>query len=144
MGSPQEWLDMRRFYSDEIGEFIGKLASIVEKTAPGIAHSSNHYAEKDKFGFDYMKYAEKFVDYPGIGFYPGYEAGDMDHYQYLNMVYGAEVDRNEKTYVVFRISDGSERNSKRSLWGIANAYLSLLAKSNADGIGMDMENNVSR
>ena len=46
--------------------------------------------------------------------------------------------------MVFIISDGSERNSKRSLWGIANAYLSLLAKSNADGIGMDMENNVSR
>lgn len=80
----------------------------------------------------------------GIGFYPGYEAGDMDHYQYLNMVYGQRLTEMRKPMWCLEYRLGSERNSKRSLWGIANAYLSLLAKSNADGIGMDMENNVSR
>ena len=124
MGSPQEWLDMRRFYSDEIGEFIGKLASIVEKTAPGIAHSSNHYAEKDKFGFDYMKYAEKFVDYPGIGFYPGYEAGDMDHYQYLNMVYGQRLTEMRKPMWCLEYQTG-QKGIQRGPYGALRMHIFL-------------------
>lgn len=72
-GSPEAWLDMRRFFSDGISEFMILLKECVEKNAPGIPHSSNHYAEKDTVGFDYMKFYEKFVDYPGMGVYAGYQ-----------------------------------------------------------------------
>ena len=72
IGAPEPYLDMRRFFSDGIGEFISSLQEIVEKNAPGIPTSSNHCAEVTRLGFDYQKYADRFVDYPGIGFYPGF------------------------------------------------------------------------
>lgn len=72
VGAPEAWLDMRRFFSDGVGNFISGLKDIVEENAKGIPHSSNHYAEKDSFGFDYMKEYPRFVQYPGMGFYPGY------------------------------------------------------------------------
>ena len=51
---------------------ITELAEMVEQNAPGKAHTSNHFAEYETLGFDYLKAASGFVDYPGIGFYPGY------------------------------------------------------------------------
>lgn len=83
VGSPEAWLDMRRFYSDGVGEFISSLAQTVETHAPGIPHSSNHYASRETLGFDSLKYSERFVDYPGIGIYPGYDperTGLLDHF----------------------------------------------------------------
>lgn len=74
VGAPEAWLDMRRFFSDGVGEFLTALKNTVEKTAPGIPHASNHYAEFSNLGFDYLKYYPEFVDYPGIGFYPGYQS----------------------------------------------------------------------
>ena len=59
---------MRRFFSDGIADFITELAETVEQNAPGKAHTSNHYAEYETLGFDYLKTASGFVDYPGIGF----------------------------------------------------------------------------
>lgn len=76
VGPPEAWLDMRRFYSDGIGRFLTALKETVAENAPGIPHSSNHYAEKESLGFDYLKYADGFVDYPGMGLYPGYEPGN--------------------------------------------------------------------
>lgn len=72
IGAPEAWLDMRRFFSDGVGNFVTGLKDVVEENAPGVPHSSNHYAEKDDFGFDYMKEYQRFVQYPGMGFYPGY------------------------------------------------------------------------
>ena len=72
IGAPEAWLDMRRFFSDGIADFITELAETVEQNAPGKAHTSNHFAEYETLGFDYLKAASGFVDYPGIGFYPGY------------------------------------------------------------------------
>ena len=63
---------MRRFFSDGIADFITELEETVEQNAPGKAHTSNHFAEYETLGFDYLKTASGFVDYPGIGFYPGY------------------------------------------------------------------------
>ena len=60
------------FFSDGIADFITELAETVEQNAPGKAHTSNHFAEYETLGFDYLKAASGFVDYPGIGFYPGY------------------------------------------------------------------------
>ncbi len=83
-GAPESWLDMRRFFSDENGGFLKKLAECVAVNAPDIPHSSNHYAEKETLGFDYLDICKDAVDYPGMGFYPGYETGER--YQYLQSI----------------------------------------------------------
>ena len=83
IGPPEAWLDMRRFFSDGIGGFISKLADIVDRDTNGIPHSSNHFGGKENLGFDYHKFSDDFVDYPGVGFYPGFELGRT--FQYLKM-----------------------------------------------------------
>lgn len=80
VGAPEAWLDMRRFFSDGIGHFITQLKEVVSAHAPGIPHSSNHYSGRDTLGFDYLKVCDQFVDYPGVGFYPGYELDEKFHY----------------------------------------------------------------
>lgn len=105
-GSPEAWLDMRRFYSDANGKFMVKLARTVEACAPGIPHSSNHYAEKENLGFDYMKYYDSFVDYPGMGFYPGYQAGDQ--YQFLNSVHYQRLAETQKPMWCLEFQTGSK------------------------------------
>ena len=72
-----EELDMRRFFSDGIADFITELAETVEQNAPGKAHTSNHFAEYETLGFDYLKAASGFVDYPGIGFYHRRQCGRL-------------------------------------------------------------------
>lgn len=78
-GSPEARLDMRRFFSDGIGNFIVKLKEVVSENAPGIPHSSNHYSGSNNLGFDYLKFHRHFVDYPGVGFYPTYELNENFH-----------------------------------------------------------------
>lgn len=94
IGAPEAWLDMRRFYSDGIGNFIIKLKDVVSENAPGIPHSSNHYSGMNHLGFDYLKIYDKFVDYPGMGFYPGHEMDDK--FQYCNIVYKERLAETEK------------------------------------------------
>lgn len=84
IGAPEAWLDMRRFYSDGIGNFVIRLKNVVSELAPGIPHSSNHYSGMHHLGFDYLKVADQFVDYPGMGFYPGQNLDD--NFQYCNIV----------------------------------------------------------
>lgn len=81
VGAPEAWLDMRRFFSDGIAGFITSLKETVEKNAPGKPHSSNHYAEYETLGFDYLKACSGFADHPGIGFYPGYDGRDSIRWQ---------------------------------------------------------------
>lgn len=76
IGAPEPYLDMRRFFSDGIGKFISSLQAIVKELAPGKPTSSNHCAETTHLGFDYQKYSPAFVDYPGIGCYPGFTGED--------------------------------------------------------------------
>lgn len=106
IGAPEAWLDMRRFFSDGIGEFMVKLKKTVEECAPGIPHSSNHYAEKDNLGFDYLKYCDSFVDYPGIGFYPGYTTGDK--YQFISSVYMQRLAEQGKPMWCLEFQSGSK------------------------------------
>lgn len=70
-GAPERYLDMRRFFSDEIVLYLDKLSACVKKYAPQIPISTNHWAEHPEIGFDYQRLANKTLDYPGIGFYPG-------------------------------------------------------------------------
>ena len=80
VGPPEAWLDMRRFFSDGISDFFLKLKNVVEENGPGILHSSNHYAEKDHLGFDYLKICDELGTYPGMRFYPGYGISDKFHF----------------------------------------------------------------
>ena len=79
-GSPEAWMDMRRFFSDGIAGFLIRLKDTVESAAPGVPHTSNHYSGFDALGFDYLKYHHSFVDYPGMGFYPDYAINEKTHY----------------------------------------------------------------
>ncbi len=105
-GAPEAWLDMRRFFSDGNGEFVSRLAEIVEDCAPGIPHFSNHYAEKDCMGFDYLRIYERFVDYPGIGFYPGYDTGES--YQFLSGIYRQRLAETGKPMWCLEFQTGSK------------------------------------
>lgn len=107
VGPPEAWLDMRRFYSDGIGRFIVALKETIEKNAPGISHSSNHYAEKDSLGFDYLKYEDAFVDYPGMGLYPGYEAGNSQALKSLMTIYMQRLAETKKPMWCLEFQTGS-------------------------------------
>lgn len=85
IGSPEAWLDMRRFFGDNCVELLSMLREIIEKNAPGLPHSCNHYAELDELGFDYLMNYECFVEYPGMGFYPAYRVGER--YYYMQNIY---------------------------------------------------------
>lgn len=79
-GAPEPWLDMCRFFADGTGGFLIQLAETVSSLAPDVPTSSNHYAELADLGFDYLNTCERFVDYPGMGFYPGFRVDERYHY----------------------------------------------------------------
>lgn len=85
-GAPEAYLDMRRFYSDGILNFMIHLKELVEQEAPGKMHSSNHVAEGSTPGFDYLKGCREFVDYPGIGFYPDIDPEDENAVLFALMI----------------------------------------------------------
>lgn len=72
-GAPESWLDMRRFFSDGIIGYLTVLHDLVKENAPGIPISCNLYATRANFGFDYLKQCDRFMEYPGMGFYPQYD-----------------------------------------------------------------------
>lgn len=94
IGSPEAWLDMRRFFADGVGGFMIKLKETVEHFGEGIHHSSNHYAELEELGFDYLNTCDQFVDYPGMGFYPGYQV--TDRYYYFGNTYNQRLAETDK------------------------------------------------
>ena len=108
IGPPEGWLDMRRFFSEGIGNFIVRLKETVEENAPGIPHSSNHYAEKDSLGFDYLQYQDQFVDYPGIGLYPGYEAGNSFKLRFMLVCYMQRIAETGRPMWCLEFQTGSE------------------------------------
>lgn len=75
---PERHLDLCRFYSDEIIEYMYGLKEIVKKYAPGVRESTNHWAEHKGIGFDYQKAYDDIIDIPGSGFYPGINPEDTD------------------------------------------------------------------
>ena len=79
-GSPEAWMDMRRFFSDGIADFMIQMRQAVEEAAPGVPTTSNHYSGHEALGFDYLKYCRAFVDYPAMGFYPDYHINEKTHY----------------------------------------------------------------
>jgi beta-galactosidase len=75
---PERYLDMCRFYSDEIIEYMAGLKRIINQYAPGKRESTNHWAEHKGIGFDYLKAYKAGIDIPGTGFYPGINPEDED------------------------------------------------------------------
>lgn len=76
IGAPERFLDMKRFYSDEIISYMQKVKTVINENAPDIPVSTNHWAESVRIGFDYNSCPEKLVDFPGQGFYPGINPED--------------------------------------------------------------------
>lgn len=105
-GAPEAWLDMRRFFSDGLGDFIVKLKCCVEQFGPGIPHASNHYAELNALGFDYLKYCDDFVDYPGIGFYPGYQV--TERYHFHGSIYNQRLTETDKPMWCLEFQTGGQ------------------------------------
>lgn len=70
-GAPERFLDMKRFYSDEILSYLETLRNVIKSIAPDVVISTNHWAENPNVGFDYQKNYLQVMDYPGQGFYPG-------------------------------------------------------------------------
>jgi beta-galactosidase len=62
---------MRRFFSGELVAYLAALYRTVKEYAPRRVTTSNHWAEHPAIGFDYLASRETFVEYPGLGFYPG-------------------------------------------------------------------------
>ena len=70
-GAPERMLDMWRFYSDEVLDYMQGLSNIVKRLAPSAREATNHWSESTQYGFDYLKKYRDIIDLPGIGFYPG-------------------------------------------------------------------------
>lgn len=79
-GAPERYLDMRRFYSDEIISYIIGLRSVIKLAAPSVPVSTNHWSENMNVGFDYNSCYKKLVDFSGQGFYPGINPEDEDSF----------------------------------------------------------------
>lgn len=107
LGPPEAWLDMRRFFSDGIADFLLKLKDAVEENGPGIPHSSNHYAEKDHLGFDYLEICSDLGTYPGMGLYPGYAVSDKFHF--LMSIYHQRLAETGKPMWCLEFQSGSRR-----------------------------------
>ncbi len=127
-GMPEARLDMRRFFSDGIGSFLTQMRKTVEACAPGIPHSSNHYSGHRELGFDLMKWAGGFVDYPGIGHYPGFEMNDKAHY--ANMILRERLGEQEKPIWGLEFQSGWHGvfDGPRG-WLYSQAMLSLLFRN---------------
>lgn len=76
VGAPERYLDMKRFFSDEIITYMYKLKAVVNENAPGIPVSTNHWAESPRIGFDYNSHCYDLIDFSGQGFYPGINPED--------------------------------------------------------------------
>lgn len=76
VGAPERFLDMKRFFSDEIISYMHKLKAAINENAPGTPVSTNHWSESPRIGFDYNSCPKELVDFPGQGFYPGINPED--------------------------------------------------------------------
>lgn len=106
LGAPEAWLDMRRFFADVTGDFKIRLKETVEGCGISVPHSSNHYAEMETNGFDYLSIYDRFVDYPGIGFYPGYQVSEK--YQFMMSIYNQRLAETDKPMWCLEFQSGSE------------------------------------
>ncbi|MDR1689387.1 MAG: beta-galactosidase [Clostridiales bacterium] len=70
-GAPERYLDMARFYSDEIINYMKQFRNILREEAPDVIVSGNHWAEHPGVGFDYLKSYRLITDISAQGFYPG-------------------------------------------------------------------------
>lgn len=78
---PEARLDMRRFFSDGLVDFLQKFSRIIKNLAPEIPYTTNLYPGAKEIGYDYLNSADTFMDYPGMGYYPDFDMdGDMQKY----------------------------------------------------------------
>lgn len=106
-GAPEPWLDMRRFHSDGIIDFVTKLSMVVKTLAPHLPYSTNLYPDAASLGYDYLKKPEEFMDYPGMGCYPGYDPTSEWH-QYFMFVAKHDVNELNKPLWFLEFQTGTE------------------------------------
>jgi beta-galactosidase len=70
-GTPERFLDLRRFWSDETIAAIEDLNEIRKRNMPNLPAASNLWDTAGRKGFDYYKSYKDFVTYGTEGFYPG-------------------------------------------------------------------------
>lgn len=71
-GAPERMLDFRRFISDEINGFYGKMLDVINKNAPKALTTTNawYYSALKYFDYAPIAYSGK-MSRQGFGFYPG-------------------------------------------------------------------------
>lgn len=80
---PEARLDMRRFFSKGLIDFLTKFSELMKECAPNLPYTTNLYPGAKEPGYDYMNSAQDFMDYPGLGYYPDFDIdGDMQRYFY--------------------------------------------------------------
>lgn len=107
MGSPEAYIDMRRFFSDGQIDFMIKFRELANLYANGIACTTNLYADNQKLGYDYLKENEKFIEYPGMGNYPLYDVNDWRQ-QYFLFVMKHDVGELNKPLWFLEFQTGTE------------------------------------
>lgn len=94
IGSPEAWLDMRRFFGEDIANFSIELNNIIKDAGGNKPISSNHYAEKNSFGFDYLESCDELDGMPGMGYYPSFTTGA--HFDHINAIYQQRLAESNK------------------------------------------------
>lgn len=107
IGAPEAWLDMRRFFSDGLIDFMTKFHDLAKEHAAGLPLTTNLYADNQKLGYDYLKENEKFMDIPGMGYYPMYDTEDKRQ-QYFITVMKHDVGELNKPLWFLEFQTGTE------------------------------------
>jgi beta-galactosidase len=68
---PERYLDLRRFWSDQIIQALKDLEAIRRKNAPHLPSASNLWDTAPRMGFDYLSSYQDYASYGAMGFYPG-------------------------------------------------------------------------
>lgn len=85
-GAPEAWLDMRRFFSDGQIDFMKKFYALAKRLAGDIPCTTNLYPDNQELGYDYLKEYEKFIEQPGIGYYPMYDVEDKRQQYFITVM----------------------------------------------------------
>ncbi|GAA0541468.1 beta-galactosidase GanA [Rhizomicrobium palustre] len=70
-GPPERYLDLHKFWSDQIIATLEDLEAVRQKNAPDKPALSNLWDTSPRKGFDYLSSYRKYVSYGAWGFYPG-------------------------------------------------------------------------
>lgn len=68
---PERYLDLRRFWSDQVIQALKDLEAIRRKNVPHLPSASNLWDTAPRLGFDYLSSYQDYASHGAMGFYPG-------------------------------------------------------------------------